>query len=449
MALVWQIARPVQFFTKEGMKDLAAFIDALSHYVRKLGDEAIALPFSRLPWTPRGITLNFHSVGFEPNTYHYKAGFLKNWIQIDSLGHTGWHSNNGYSRSIPQTSLAKKRARTLARRLDAYVQSRSSKYVQKLYPISIQGDYIFFPLQKLQDDTSVFARVNLEEAIRAIEAWCRSQKLKLVLKRHPFCQSKFINALLQGFQSPYIVVTDGHVADLIDGSKFVVTVNSSVGFEALARGRVVVTLGQSEYGDYALQVRKIADLKPALARALREAPDKAATQKFVMGSMFEKDNELDLAHFCEQAKLQYGLISDPIPPLKSEIAFNELGNGRPYLLHGFSFPEEWGVWSNDELSTMVFRAEAGIASCQLMVRGYVKPGWPEIFFDVFANGELVCERSVFKAGMGDSAFEFRMPLQQGINTLTIRVRNPIRPVDLGADFDVRRIGLGIVSMRAQ
>jgi hypothetical protein len=453
---LWQLALPHSFSKRADFADTVGFLHRLKLFAQNRGGTVIELPFSRLPWTRRGITLNFHSTGFMPNAYHYKESFLNGWIQIDRLGHSGWHSRNFFSPTAGRALACEEgRKKTLDQRLEQYVLSRKSKYLQRDQTDLPQENFVFLPLQKPQDDTSDFARFDLGDAILRILDWCRARGLKLVIKRHPFCYSNVRARMLDALkQHPEVILTEGNVGDLIDKAAVVVTVNSSVGFETLLRRRNIVSLGQSEYTPLSLSVSSLDKLPDVLDEALanRKLPDEkwAAVKDFVMDSLFENHDPLDIECFFEKAVQRYGdefpEPCAPILPLPDFVSFSEDGEGKHYLLHGFSFPEIEGVWTNDELATLVFAANQGRAEYAVKLKGYVLESWPEIAFDVFANDSLVSAGQSVKLYKGDCEFRFAANWQQGVNTITFRIRNPVRPVDFDLDFDVRRIGLGLISL---
>jgi len=131
----------------------------------------IELPFSKLPPSLRAITFNFHGNEFHINSYNYKESFLSGWIQIDRFGYTGWHSSNYDFVNKEINTL--RNDDDLRKRISAYIKKNTSKYKQKkIQELNLPKKYILFPLQKPQDETSLFYRIQLDEALNKIYQFC-------------------------------------------------------------------------------------------------------------------------------------------------------------------------------------------------------------------------------------------------------------------------------------
>lgn len=462
-SLVWQIACPPQFASRADMADLQEFIQLLQKRLVEKGHTPLLFPFTRVPWSRKGITLNFHTTGYEPNSYHYKESFLKDWVQIDRLGHTGWHSNNlGLSFKV-EGETQQKRDAGLPARVDAYIKSRASKYVQDgAQSADALGEaYVFFPLQKGQDDTTAFARFDLSEAISQVTEACAARGLRLVLKAHPLCHSARVKKIIaEKAKHPAVVVSEGNVVDLIEAAKAIVTVNSSVGFEALLRDRPIITLGQAEYTPSSIAVRDLEKIGAALDQALSHQPDgicRQAALDFVSNSLFEKNSPEDIDCLIDYLTAHYermfGRQNHGLPVFDGKkIEFHEMGKGAAHMLHGFSYPEEWGAWSNDEFCAVAFTAEPNLAGKKrnlvFKVRPYTKEMWPVITFNVYVNGKMIRHRHrvTIEHGMGDVFVDVPVQFEAGTNVVCFRVLESVRPINLQTDFDVRKMGIGLIAM---
>ena len=96
--------------------------------------------------------------------------------------------------------------------------------------------------------------------------------VSLVVRPHPSCRVGQDSALSLALTNPRVrVITGGTSADLLQACKAVVTVNSSVGLEAFAFDKPVITLGQSFYHREGL-TRQAGDAA-ALKQAFRELDD--------------------------------------------------------------------------------------------------------------------------------------------------------------------------------
>ena len=118
--------------------------------------------------------------------------------------------------------------------------------------------FLYCPLQVAADtQLSVFGGwisdmpeflVNLVKASEALPA-----DMKLVVRPHPSCRVGQESALHLALTNPHVRVVDGGTsAELLQKCEGVVTVNSSVGLEAFAYDKPVITLGESFYGGQGL-----------------------------------------------------------------------------------------------------------------------------------------------------------------------------------------------------
>ena len=441
----WQIAYPPQIRQHDHMPGPKRFLDGLIAYIEQQGDIAIVFPFVELPWTARGITLNFHTTGFAPNTYHYKESFLKDWVQIDRLGYTGFHSYNLDPAIMPVDAA---RLEKIGEKLKVYRQARISKYDQG-DDAKIDGPYLFFPLQKPQDETSLFARFTPQQIVAAALPWCAANNVRLVIKRHPFCHSKAIENWLGGLNDPQIVITHGNVQDLIQDAKAVLTVNSSVGFEAMLNGKPTLNFGKAEYSSFAMQVDDLVRLPSMLGALGRQSTPTQRLEQFSAACLFDSQDNDDIAAFYNVAALAYDeslsapFVSPPTIPLLLDLS--EHGNAAPHILHGFSFAEEWGRWSNAPLASLVFHGDkAQKGDLRFSLFAYVNSLYPVQFHDIYWNHELVVSNQIIKNGDARRAYILPVAIQRGINVLTFVPHNAIRPADLAdAHFDVRKLGLNL------
>jgi capsular polysaccharide export protein len=115
----------------------------------------------------------------------------------------------------------------------------------------IRCPYVFFPLQ-VEDDSQLLLHSpwvkSMEQAVRCLlEAIPKG--IQLVVKRHPSDRGKTplqeIRNLLEAHEGAFI--SQGTISDLLRESEAVVTINSSVGFEALTWYKPLVVLGQAAY----------------------------------------------------------------------------------------------------------------------------------------------------------------------------------------------------------
>ncbi len=131
--------------------------------------------------------------------------------------------------------------------------------------------YIYYPFH-FTDDAQVRLKYpegyNQYELIRNI-----SRNLpvgtRLLVKEHPAYVGNFsLQELLDLSRQPNITIADANVSskDLLKNCDFVITINSTVGYEALFFNKVVITLGRSFYDDFpgVIQLNNLTDLYKTL-----------------------------------------------------------------------------------------------------------------------------------------------------------------------------------------
>jgi len=458
--LVWQFPACTPFMADRLTPSVRVFLEHFSAYAESQGDSVVFLPFTRIPWTHRGVTFCLHAIAPQPQSYSFKESFLHGWVQVDPMGYSGWHSENYCQYPVPD--LLPDEKADVVRRLARYVEAGGSKYKQPPAQDGLPVRYVFLPLQKPQDSSSHFGRFDVGEIVPPLVAWCGKKGIQLVIKRHPFCHSARMAALVEAWGAhDNVKIVDGDSVACINGALFIVSMNSGVGFEALMRGKPVVSFGLSEYTQATLPVRALASFETTLDEALMKADDEAyaqalvqKAQSFVAQTLVESQNERDIARLYRRLKSiyarDYALYHEPIFPLEDCVDFSEQGNGGQYLLHGFSFVEEWGVWSDGRVATLLFLKPEGLSEetsvYELLLRAYVKPQWTMMGFDVVVNQRTVLQDQWILEGQGDQSVSFPIRWQLGLNTLSLRVKGSLIPAEVQADFDTREIGLGLIKL---
>lgn len=120
------------------------------------------------------------------------------------------------------------------------------KFGRKKYERTLSGNFLFVPLQLSSDTQTVLnsSFSSSQEFISALEEAFYSTSLypeyKIVFKKHPMSSDG-------ATFDERSICSYGSAKNLIDRSSGVITINSTVGFEALSRGKKVMTLGESFY----------------------------------------------------------------------------------------------------------------------------------------------------------------------------------------------------------
>jgi len=133
--------------------------------------------------------------------------------------------------------------------------------------------------------------------------------------------------------------------------------------------------------------------------------------------------------------------------LNKSITFNKNGSGVPYLISGWGFPEDWGVWSVAETGKLIVPfPKTKFQSLTITLYAFVNPlkTRQEVNFRI---GKI--ERSIV---LNDGKWRsISLPLSideihSGYIEIAIDVKNPISPQNLGISDDSRRLGIGLISL---
>ena len=184
-------------------------------------------------------------------------------------------------------------AKRLARRLQQQLRSTALGEILSREEFEPPERFVFLPLQ-VQDDTQVIVHSPL---VRSMEELVDETVLALpggvdlVVKSHPVDRGRrgyrVIEEMLEGPR--YHFVHEADVFELARRASCVVTVNSTVGLEALALMKPVVVLGEAVYAGRGITV-DVDDLEeyPAKLRgALDFRPDEDEVKRFLDYYIFE------------------------------------------------------------------------------------------------------------------------------------------------------------------
>lgn len=161
----------------------------------------------------------------------------------------------------------------------------------RLDAIPDSAEIIFYPLHQEPEATLNYMSEFYADQVSTIEniLRCLQPHQVLVVKEHPvdkgsLIRSKFHN-LRKRSSALYYLPAEVHGREVLARARRVVTLTSTVGWEAVATGRIVYVLGQIFY-DHFPGVRRIADfneLKAALRAGVpeRQAEGPAALEEFV------------------------------------------------------------------------------------------------------------------------------------------------------------------------
>ena len=108
---------------------------------------------------------------------------------------------------------------------------------------ALPENYVFWPLQ-VSSDTQIQEHSMYKSMYQALEYILPRIFSYIVLKEHP---AERENIDYHKFENDYVKIINSDLSELIDKSQYVITINSSVGLQALERGKNVDVYGRAMY----------------------------------------------------------------------------------------------------------------------------------------------------------------------------------------------------------
>ncbi|QKK01656.1 MAG: capsular biosynthesis protein [Pseudomonadota bacterium] len=191
--------------------------------------------------------------------------------------------------------------------------------------------YLFVPFQMRLDSQvllySPWVRDmrHLFEIIAEAAREAVGDAVALVFKRHPSCRAPYRELRRAADALPNVMFADGNRAqELIDGSEGVITINSTVGIEALLRRRPVLTLGRACYAvsgvaGSARTVGQVAAWMRAVAAGQappaphRDAFLRYLANEYCIPGHHKSPDEAHFAAIGERLSAHPGAVAPPIP----------------------------------------------------------------------------------------------------------------------------------------
>tara|TARA_B100000029_G_scaffold512833_1_gene610596 strand:- start:1822 stop:3057 length:1236 start_codon:yes stop_codon:yes gene_type:complete len=113
---------------------------------------------------------------------------------------------------------------------------------------AFKDGFIFFPMQ-VSTDTQVVLNSDYDN-YQVIDYLVQTEKLPIVIKPHPYeCETKKILNVLRKYKGR-VFFSNENTYKLIDRSEYVVTINSTVGMEAMLFGKKVKFMGRTFFSHF-------------------------------------------------------------------------------------------------------------------------------------------------------------------------------------------------------
>ncbi|WP_019836156.1 hypothetical protein [Acinetobacter towneri] len=218
----------------------------------------------------KGFHISYHTKFNNGNHLNIKESALAGYFTVDNSGYSGWHSIN---KEFENFSILEKQfniflVNNIFEKLKKeFIENKISKYEQTSNFLKIKGKYIFLPLQIENDSVAQLANIRTYDLLNYALILIEKHDINLVVKRHPKCQSRRIELLLEkSKKNPKVEITNASIHTILPNCQCVLTVNSGVGMEALLYSKTVITTGYSDYSIASIQVKNFSELSEIFER---------------------------------------------------------------------------------------------------------------------------------------------------------------------------------------
>ncbi|WP_226654745.1 hypothetical protein [Pseudalkalibacillus hwajinpoensis] len=193
--------------------------------------------------------------------------------------------------------------------------------------VQIEGRYIFVPFQ-VHDDSQIVLNSpqikDMEDLVRVMSGAIKNlnksngSDYKVVFKEHPADQGRVDYSDLykkHNHNEDLIFLTSGNTDDLIENSDLVITVNSTVGIEALKHHKPVITLGNAYYNieGIAHYCGNLSTLHLVIEKAIKEEVDVNLVNSFLNYLRYEYQIEGDFRKgILNKKQLEYKMLGSTI-----------------------------------------------------------------------------------------------------------------------------------------
>lgn len=249
------------------------------------------IPILQFGWNATALgsgnyVFSHHTTGGGEKHFHIKTSAIKGFVSLDKDGFAGWSSLARESQKTRDAiseiddALAES---TWIKVFDRIVTTNFSKYSQPDQEgNAFAFDYIFLPLQIAGDLVASLSHISGTDLATFFVEKFRGSRYKVVIKRHPLCQSNETAALLKQLGAEeHVIISRDSVHDLIKNAALVATVNSGVGMEAILHLKNVIITGDADYFYCATLAKNLKQLDDFVESGTWKQPKDSELKKFV------------------------------------------------------------------------------------------------------------------------------------------------------------------------
>jgi glycosyltransferase involved in cell wall biosynthesis len=146
-------------------------------------------------------------------------------------------------------------------------------------------------------------------------------------------------------------------------------------------------------------------------------------------------------------------MPEPVVRAGDRVNFSRFGDYRLYAVFGMSEPEGWGCWidgARAEIVLPVATETDGALALEVEYRGMIVPSLqPVVSFDVVVNDRLCATLTTHSGAIENAIVELPDETawrSSGFLAVRIDVNSALRPSDHNLSADVRRLGVGLISL---
>ncbi len=134
------------------------------------------------------------------------------------------------------------------------------------------------------------------------------------------------------------------------------------------------------------------------------------------------------------------------------LSFGSGGEGVKFLGIGWSYPEDWGTWTNGEYAEVILPLTSEMKDSKdifIEAHPFVTRDHPRQRVDVWING-IFAEILIFEMANCNSVRRISIPSlslegakRTGVIKLKFELKDAARPIEIGSDPDTRKLGIGL------